>query len=197
MFVIIATLVAWTILLFTILWALSAVGWYLLAKLWLKEFFVPSAVHLTATIFFIAIIWAGFLLLSAFLWSRYNYYRYFKNNKRQLSPPDLKAQKLTWQESVLDTSSESIINLSPLSAFNTENVSYGESVATLENKKNRKYDTGEIDIVLKDDFLDEKGKVILSEGEIITHEKIQKIIDCGLYGKFIAAVARQFFEGGK
>ncbi|MDI6711274.1 MAG: hypothetical protein QME76_11450 [Bacillota bacterium] len=101
MLMITATLGAWTLLVLAVTWALGAVGWYLLARLWWRELFVPGAVFSTVLAVLIATLWAVFLWWWALLWSRYHYYRYFRRNKRQLAPPALRAQRLLWQESLL------------------------------------------------------------------------------------------------
>lgn len=96
-----ATLGAWSLLGLAVTWALGAVAWYLLARLWWRELFVPGAVFSTVLAVLIATLWAVFVWWWALLWSRYHYHRYYRRNKRQLVPPALRAQRLLWQESLL------------------------------------------------------------------------------------------------
>lgn len=99
--IITATLGAWALLVLAVTWVLGAVGWYLLAHIWWRELFVPGAVFSTVLAILIATLWAVFLGWWMLLWSRYHYYRYYRRNRRQLSPPALRAQPLLWKESVL------------------------------------------------------------------------------------------------
>lgn len=197
-----ATLGAWTLLFLAIIWALGAIGWYLLARLWLKELFVPSAVYQTVTVVLIAILWAVLLWCSALLWSRYHYHRYYQRNHRQLLLPAIKTQKLLWQENILDTSSFSVSTSLPMaklySKIISDSASYKETAVASENKENHKRYSNEmffIDTTLKEDLHDENGKIILSAGEIISPKKLEQVIACGLYGEFITKLSRQsFFE---
>ncbi|QSZ26909.1 hypothetical protein ACETAC_08500 [Aceticella autotrophica] len=194
--IITTTLGAWTLLFLSIIWVLGAIGWYLLARLWLKELFVPSAVYPTVTAVLAATLWAILLWCSALLWSRYHYHRYYQHNKRQLLPPTLKAQKLLWQENIIDTSKGILINPPHLKVL-SDNSSYKETAASVENRENHEYYPDEVllhGITLQENLQDETGKIILAAEEIITPKKLEKIIGCGLYGEFITKLSKQFFS---
>ncbi|MDI6604340.1 MAG: hypothetical protein QME35_04295 [Thermoanaerobacteraceae bacterium] len=195
------TLGAWTLLFLSIIWVLGAIGWYLLARLWLKELFVPSAVYPTVIAVFVATLWAMLLWCSALLWSRYHYYRYYQRNHRQLLPPTLKTQKLLWQENIIDTSKGDLTNPSHLKVLSGKS-SYKETAAAVENWENHGHYPDEVLLhgaTLRENLQDETGKIILAAGEIITPKKLEKIIGCGLYSEFITKLSKQFFseEEGK
>lgn len=84
--VISATLGAWAVLIFAIIWLLAVIGWYLLARLWWQELFVPDAVTSIVVVGIITLLWAVLLGCSALLWANYHKQRYYKNNRRQILP---------------------------------------------------------------------------------------------------------------
>ncbi|MGQ9512061.1 hypothetical protein [Thermodesulfitimonas sp.] len=92
------TLGIWGILAGALTWILTAVGWYLLARLWLRELFVPQAVFTTVFVVLLATLWAVLLGWAAFLWSLYCYHRYHRRNRRHLVPLALRAPLLPRQE---------------------------------------------------------------------------------------------------
>ncbi|WP_156779854.1 hypothetical protein [Ammonifex degensii] len=92
------TLGAWGVLTVALLWVLAAVGWYLLARLWLRELFVPGAVSTTVFAVLLATLWAVLLGWGMLFWSLYHYRRYYRHNRRRLLPPALRAPCLPRQE---------------------------------------------------------------------------------------------------
>lgn len=183
---ILVTLGAWALLLLSIIWVLGMIGWYLLAKLWLKELFISNAIFSTVAVVFIAVFWAALLYGGALLWSNYHYHRYYKNNNRQLSPLIMRAQPLLWQDKILDV-----------------NKSYKEMAAVAEYSGNNEHYTDEThynesfsyDIALHEDLRDHMGRIVLAAGDAITLNVIENIIEHGLYGEFIDKLSKQTLLG--
>lgn len=177
-------------LVLAVTWALGAVGWYLLARLWWRELFVPGAVFSTVLAVLIATLWAVFLWWWALLWSRYHYYRYFRRNKRQLAPPALRAQRLLWQESLLSPPCPSVSSLE----VSRSDRDLQEVAVAVENAGERGPSPDEallLGTVLWEDLRDEAGRVVVAAGEVITPEVLERVVAQGLYGELITKLAEQ------
>lgn len=188
-----ATIGAWAVLVLAVMWFFAAIGWYLLARLWWQELFVPDAVFATVGAGLITLSWAILLCCSALLWANYHYRHYYKQNRRQLSPLIMQSEQPSWQESLLDSSYPSI-------STSIER-SYAETATTLENiVSNHEHHLKEglvIGTTLQKDFSDEKGSLILKKGEVITPKIIKRMIANGLYGKFVVQLSEQLLQSLK
>lgn len=71
-----ATMGAWALLILAVVWSVAAIGWYLLARTWRQELFVPGAVFSTVGAGVVTLFWAVLLSCSALLWANYRYQRY-------------------------------------------------------------------------------------------------------------------------
>lgn len=150
-----ATLGTWAVLVFAIIWLLAAIGWYLLARLWWQELFVPDAVNSIIVVGIITLLWAVLLGCGALLWSYYHRQRYYKNNRRRILPLIMESEQLSEQGWASD----------PIIGMNVQQ-----------------------------DFKDEKGRVVLMKGEVITPEIIDQITARGLYGMFVVYLSKQIFQ---
>lgn len=178
--VISATLGAWTVFVLAIIWLLAAIGWYLLARLWRQELFVPDAVSSIVGVGIITLLWAVLLGCSALLWANYHKQRYYKSNRRQLLPLIM--------ESIHPDDS----------CFSSETSMEDEVAVTLENIEAHytlvPHENLIIGTNVQEDFKDEKGKVVLTKGEVITPEIIDTITARGLYGIFVVHLSKQVLE---
>ncbi|MDD4708186.1 MAG: hypothetical protein PHO47_08290 [Firmicutes bacterium] len=178
--VISATLGAWTVFVLAIIWLLAAIGWYLLARLWWQELFVPDAVSSIVGVGIITLLWAVLLGCSALLWANYHKQRYYKSNRRQLLPLIM--------ESIHPDDS----------CFSSETSMEDEVAVTLENIEAHytlvPHENLIIGTNVQEDFKDEKGKVVLTKGEVITPEIIDTITARGLYGIFVVHLSKQVLE---
>ncbi|WP_031514946.1 hypothetical protein [Desulfofalx alkaliphila] len=145
-----ATLGTWAVLVFAVVWLLAAIGWYMLARLWWQELFVPDAVASLIRIGLITLLWAVLLGCSALLWAGYHKRRYYKNNRRKVLP--------------------------------------------LIMESNDPHQNPIIGINVQEDFKDDKGRVVLMKGEVITPEIIDRITARGLYGIFVVYLTKQLLE---
>lgn len=178
--VISATLGAWTVFVLAIIWLLAAIGWYLLARLWWQELFVPDAVSSIVGVGIITLLWVVLLGCSALLWANYHKQRYYKSNRRQLLPLIM--------ESIHPDDS----------CFSSETSMEDEVAVTLENIEAHytlvPHENLIIGTNVQEDFKDEKGKVVLTKGEVITPEIIDTITARGLYGIFVVHLSKQVLE---
>ncbi|HHP50500.1 MAG TPA: hypothetical protein ENM97_01105 [Moorella mulderi] len=207
------TLGAWGILVIALLWILAAVGWYLLARLWVRELFVPEAVSITVFAILLATLWAVLLGWGMLLWSLYHYHLYHRHDRRRLAPLALRAPRLPWQElRVVPPCPFPSVNLShphekpaapssrafqlPVLEIVLEMVSSGAQEAAASGEK-KGPEGGSPDSplipgrVLKEDLRDETGKVVVAAGEVVTPEAMERAIAHGLYGELIARLAEE------
>lgn len=178
--VISATLGAWAVLIFAIIWLLAVIGWYLLARLWWQELFVPDAVTSIVVVGIITLLWAVLLGCSALLWANYHKQRYYKNNRRQILPLIMES-------------------IPPDDFYFSSETSMEDEVAvTLENIEAHHTHVPHENLIIgtnvQEDFKDEKGKVVLTKGEVITPEIIDTITARGLYGIFVVHLSKQILE---
>jgi hypothetical protein len=175
-----ATIGAWAVSVFAIIWLLAAIGWYLLARIWWQELFVPDAVTSVVAIGIITLLWVVLLSCSVLLWVNYHKQRYYKNNRRQILPLIM--------ESIHPNDSY----------FSSETSMEDEVAATLENIEAHHTHVPHQNLIIgtniQEDFKDEKGKVVLMKGEVITPEIIDTITARGLYGIFVVHLSKQILE---
>lgn len=171
------TLSAWTLLLYGFIWTLVAIGWYLIAHIWIKSLFIPEAVRSTAISMFLTGLWIIAVFLSSILWAKFNYHHY-KQNRRNVMSLKRKFDRINWQEA-------SLINLE-------KSLGRANLLLKINNYSNSKVTDGFIEnFVLIRNFRDRNGKIIIAQNSHITKEKIAEIINKGLYAEFINEVARQ------
>ncbi len=182
-----ATMGAWAILVLAVIWFLAAIGWYMLARLWRQELFVPDAVFSTVGAGLVTFFWAILLSCGVLLWVNYHYQRYYKHNRRQLSPVIMQSEQLLWIERFLDNSCfASVVSIDDETATISENTrSYHEHYP---------HERLIIGTTLQEDFRDEKGRILLMKGEVITPEIIETMTASGLYGKFVVHLSKQTLE---
>jgi len=175
-----ATIGAWAVSVFAIIWLLAAIGWYLLARIWWQELFVPDAVTSVVAVGIITLLWAVLLSCSVLLWANYHKQRYYKNNRRHILPLIM--------ESIHPNDSY----------FSSETSMEDEVAATLENIEAHHTHVPHQNLIIgtniQEDFKDEKGKVVLMKGEVITPEIIDTITARGLYGIFVVHLSKQILE---
>jgi poly-beta-1,6-N-acetyl-D-glucosamine biosynthesis protein PgaD len=97
-----ATALVWAVFVALAGWVVVATGWYVLARLWLRELFVSEAVASTARAALAITAWAGAVFAVFRLWAGYNYRRYHLRERRRLDPPALEAPELPWSEAEVE-----------------------------------------------------------------------------------------------
>lgn len=175
-----ATMGAWALLILAVVWSVAAIGWYLLTRTWRQELFVPGAVFSTVGAGVVTLFWAVLLSCIALLWANYHYQRYHKNNRRQLSPLIMRSEQLSWQEFIMDSSRSCIPT--PIQQ------GFAETAATLESTACNHEHCPEQSLItgtaLQEDFRDEKGRIVLRKGEVVTSKIIETMTARGLYGQY-------------
>lgn len=92
------TVLAWTVLLSLLSWLLVAVGWYLLALLWRRVLLIPRSVALTVRALGLVLLWALIIFIGQLGWTKFNFARYFKRNRRKLELLENGAPLPSWAE---------------------------------------------------------------------------------------------------
>ena len=180
-----ATLGIWAALAVSILWIFGAVGWFLTATFWFKELFVPESIYSTAVTIFNAFVWAVLLIIFALLWSRYNYFRYYRNNKRKLLPLKYDCCLFDWKDILSDNSG--ILYMEP----NAEQCFLNETPLVLE-KIPCGTETGEGGrMVLKRPIRNKNREVVVRAGDDITEEYLLEAYRSGYYMQLISDLSKQ------
>jgi len=100
------TSLAWAALAAATGWVLVAFGWWLLARLWLRELLVPQAVEATARMTLLLLAWALAVRVLASAWCRRERLRYHLTDRRQLRKEGLLragGEPWPWAECVLES----------------------------------------------------------------------------------------------
>ncbi len=177
----------WAVLVSVVVWFMAAVGWHILANVWLEELFVPSAVFSSVRAGCIMFAWAVLISGIALLWTFYHYRRYYQRNRRVLLPVKMQADRLPWKQCFLDNSNSSVVMLiDDVAATTQDHSGYHHGEPVCENVI--------IGGILPEDFKNEKGSILLAKGETITPELIEVMADSGHYGSFVAHLSRQILE---
>ncbi|MDE4542399.1 hypothetical protein JJQ93_06910 [Thermoanaerobacterium sp. R66] len=179
------TLSAWSWIIGAFIWTLGTFGWFLLVYIWRKNLIVPQAVYSTAFTIIVSIGWAAVIWIFMFTWAKYHYYKYYRNNRRKLKPPLLKAPMLEWQELTLKISDirKIIENNQILQGSN-------KTIFECYDYTNGKYDLISFNpIIMKRDFYSLKGELLVSQGEQVTLEVIKKIANKGMYLEFLYEIS--------
>lgn len=190
--VLLLTLGIWLWIIHAFLWVVGAFGWSLIVYMWRKNFFVPQAAYFTTLTLLIILFWAIFIWLLMLIWVRYNYYKYYKRNRRTLALPKFNVKDLTWNYLHLDE--ESLNKIISRECIPIElNGEFLENYTYKEKKEN----FSSYFIVSKKDFCTSKGEVIVPKNKIVNKEDLEKAIEKGLYWNFIVELSKDLtFEEG-
>ncbi|MDK2824748.1 MAG: hypothetical protein PWQ67_2568 [Clostridia bacterium] len=97
----------WIILIAMFGWVFHAVGWWLLVTLWRKELLIPNNVIATTYMIFTIILLAVVFYLFFLWWTKHDYSKYVKRNRRLKTPLNQNAPYLTNDELLLIIQEES------------------------------------------------------------------------------------------
>ncbi|MCL6580005.1 MAG: hypothetical protein K6U08_00080 [Firmicutes bacterium] len=100
------TSLAWAALATATGWVLVALGWWLLARLWLRELLVPQAVEATARMTLLLLAWALAVRVLVSAWCRRERLRYHLPDRRRLRAEELLragGRPWPWAECVLES----------------------------------------------------------------------------------------------
>ncbi|MEF3244524.1 MAG: hypothetical protein K6343_00860 [Caldisericaceae bacterium] len=183
---IIFTLGVWSWIIVAFVWVLGALGWFLLSYIWEKNLFIPQAARSTAFAFLLILVWAFIIFIIMLAWSKYHYQRFYKKNRRKLKIPVGNSQTLAWKELSIGTQGleNSVIDTQASLEINK---TFFRDFISLEEKDCL---TTFTPIIMKENFFDSKGNIIVSEGEEITPEIIKRVVEEGLYWEFIHKISK-------
>ena len=189
LFKLFVTLGAWSVLSAAALWIFGAVGWFFVATFWVKELFIPSSVLMTVFMIALIFLWAVLLMVITFLWSRYNYCRYYRHNKRKLLPLKISVSLFDWQEMLWDNSRDLEIS------SNTDDDAGSGMLAVI--KKVPVESTQKVDssagrhLMLEQPIRDKDRMVIVRAGEELTEEDLTKAYRSGYYVQLVSTLSSQ------
>lgn len=183
----IVTVGIWAVFIVAFVWILGAVGWYLIATLWLKEFFISNEVYSTVLTAFSVLLWAALLLVIALLWARYNYRHYYLHNKRKLLPIKMDVPPIPWEEILWDNSIATKITIASEPEGSRNRSAVLEQLPALRPSENSSIHN----LIMTSSFRNKRGQIVLSAGEKVTEEKLTEICHSGLYVEFISILSKQ------
>ncbi len=177
----------WVVFIAAFVWILGAVGWYLIATLWLKELFISNEVYSTVLTAFAVLLWATLLLVIALLWARYNYRHYYLHNKRKLLPIKTDVPPIPWKEILWDNSTATKITTASEPEDSRNKSAVLEQLQALRSSESSSIHN----LIMTTSFRNERGQIVLSAGEKVTEEKLTEICHSGLYVEFISVLSKQ------
>jgi hypothetical protein len=183
----IVTVGIWAVFIAAFVWILGAVGWYLIATLWLKELFISNEVYSTVLTAFAVLLWATLLLVIALLWARYNYRHYYLHNKRKLLPIKMDVPPIPWEEILWDNSIAVKITTASEPEDSRNKSAVLEQLPALRSSESSSIQN----LIMTSSFRNKRGQIVLSAGEKVTEEKLTEICHSGLYVEFVSVLSKQ------